>query len=319
MFKWVYAILSRKQKMEPLSLEQKRGIVIEPDPETHNPTKKWDKLKVKQPWQSVTLVDPATGPVADDCVRFVCISDTHAKLFKVADRIPDGDVLLHAGDFTNIGWPGEVKEFNEILGRLPHKHKIVIAGNHDLTFDDQMIAENPKGLEIFGLNLERVKTYLTSEGVSNTKDLLTNCVYLEDASIELCGIKIHGSPWQPEYFDWGFNLPRGQPCLTKWNRIPCDTDILITHSPPLGHGDKCYDGVRAGCLELLNTIQKRVQPKFNIFGHIHEGYGCSTDGVTTYINASTCTLQYKPTNPPIVFDFPLPPGHTKDEAIARLV
>ena len=116
MFRWVYAKLSRKQKMEPLSLEQKRGIVIEPDPETHNPTKKWDKLKVKQPWQSVTLVDPATGPVADDCVRFVCISDTHAKLFKVADRIPDGDVLLHAGDFTNIGWPGEVKEFNEILG-----------------------------------------------------------------------------------------------------------------------------------------------------------------------------------------------------------
>lgn len=84
---------------------------------------------------------------------------------------------------------------NHFAGRLPHKHKIVIAGNHDLTFDDQMIAENPKGLEIFGLNLERVKTYLTSEGVSNTKDLLTNCVYLEDASIELCGIKIHGSPW----------------------------------------------------------------------------------------------------------------------------
>lgn len=80
-------------------------------------------------------------------------------------------------------------------GRLPHKHKIVIAGNHDLTFDDQMIAENPKEVEKFGLNLERVKTYLTSEGVSNTKDLLTNCVYLEDASIELCGIKIHGSPW----------------------------------------------------------------------------------------------------------------------------
>ncbi|XP_062618352.1 metallophosphoesterase domain-containing protein 1-like [Saccostrea cucullata] len=149
------------------------------------------------------------------------------------DEIPEGDVLLHAGDFTNVGWPGEVKELNDILGQLPHKHKIVIAGNHDLTFDDEMLQNDPEAFEKFGLNLEKVKTDLTSVGVNSAKELLTNCLYLEDACVELYGIKIHGSPWQPEFCDWGFNLPRGQPCLSKWDLIPCDTDILITHGPPL--------------------------------------------------------------------------------------
>ncbi|XP_061188153.1 metallophosphoesterase MPPED2-like isoform X2 [Saccostrea echinata] len=310
--------LKHKTNMDPLSLEQKRKVKIKPDPETHNPTKKWDKLKVKQKWERVTPIDPTSVPLSEDTVRFVCISDTHAKLWKMKDQIPTGDVLLHAGDFTNVGWPAEVKELNDILGQLPHKHKIVIAGNHDLTFDDEMIQNQPEAVEKFGLGLEKVKTYLISQGVSSVKELLTNCLYLEDACVELYGIKIYGSPWQPEFFNWGFNLPRGQPCLSKWDLIPCDTDILITHGPPLGHGDKCYDGLRAGCLELLNTVQKRIQPKYHVFGHIHEAYGCSTDGITTYINASSCTLQYKPVHPPIVFDFPLPPGHTKDEVIGRV-
>lgn len=309
--------ISHETRMEPLTTEQKRKVKIKPDPDAHHTNKKWDKLKVKQAWNRVTLVDPASGPVTEDCVRFVCISDTHRKLFVIADRIPDGDVLLHAGDFSNVGLPTDVKEFNDILGRLPHKHKIVIAGNHDITFDEEML-QTDINLRRFGLDVEKVKSDLTSKGVSSVKDLLTNCVYLEDAGVELYGIKIYGSPWQPVFCDWGFNLERGKPCLDKWNLIPCDTDILITHGPPLGHGDKCFDGIRAGCVDLLNTIQQRVQPKYHVFGHIHEDYGCTSDGITTYINASTCTLEYKPTHPPVVFDFPLPPGHTKDEVIGSI-
>lgn len=76
---------------------------------------------------------------------------------------------------------------------------------------------------------------------------------------------------QPEYLSWAFNLPRGESCLQKWNLIPDDTDVLITHSPPLGYGDLCHTGIRAGCVELLSTIQQRVKPKYHIFGHIHEG------------------------------------------------
>lgn len=53
--------------------------------------------------------------------------------------------------------------------------------------------------------------------------------------------------------------------------IPSDTDILVTHTPPVGHGDLCCSGVRAGCVELLSTVQNRVKPKYHVFGHIHEG------------------------------------------------
>lgn len=59
--------------------------------------------------------------------------------------------------------------------------------------------------------------------------------------------------------------------MRKWNAIPDDTDILVTHTPPVGHGDLCCTGVRAGCVELLSTVQKRVRPKYHVFGHIHEG------------------------------------------------
>lgn len=76
---------------------------------------------------------------------------------------------------------------------------------------------------------------------------------------------------QPVYGGWAFNIPRGQACLDKWNKIPEGIDILVTHSPPLGHGDHCYSGVRAGCVELLSTVQNRVNPKYHIFGHVHEG------------------------------------------------
>ena len=62
-------------------------------------------------------------------------------------------------------------------------------------------------------------------------------------------------------------------CLNKWDKIPDDTDILITHTPPVGYGDLCCTGVRAGCVELLNTVRLRVRPKYHIYGHIHEGYG----------------------------------------------
>ena len=39
---------------------------------------------------------------------------------------------------------------------------------------------------------------------------------------------------QPWYYGWGFNLPRGQALLDKWNQVPDNTDILVTHCPPLG-------------------------------------------------------------------------------------
>ena len=103
-----------------------------------------------------------------------------------------------------------------------------------------------------------------------------------------------------------------QACLNKWDQIPDDTDILITHTPPVGYGDFCCTGIRAGCVELLNTVRLRVRPKYHIYGHIHEGYGVRSDGKVIFINASICDINYMPTNKPVVFDISVPKGHSKE-------
>ena len=144
------------------------------------------------------------------------------------------------------------------------------------------------------------------------KKELTDCIYLEDNSTSIFGLKFYGTPWQPEFHNWAFNLKRGRSLLDKWDLIPDDTDILITHTPPVGYGDLCAIGVRAGCVDLLNTVQKRVRPKYHVYGHIHEGYGVRSDGKTVFVNASTCDLTYFPVNKPIVFDVAIPKGFSKE-------
>lgn len=282
-------------------------------PLSQQPTKAWDKIKVNQVVEKVKPLDPSTE-ITDDKIRFVFLSDTHSQVEKLTDFVPLGDVVIHAGDFTQIGLPAAIQKFDEFLGSLPHKRKIVIAGNHDLTLDVDMVKTRRDHLyNAFHITDIKFEKKLGELQVSSSRELLKSCIYLLDSAVSVCGIKIHGSPWQPFFGDWGFNLPRGEACLEKWNMIPDDTDILVTHGPALGHGDSCFDGQRAGCVELLSTIQTRVRPRYHLFGHIHEAYGMTTDGQTTFINGSNCTLRYKPQNPPIVFDFPIPEGHSKAE------
>ena len=83
----------------------------------------------------------------DEELTIVCISDTHTNHHKML--IPNGDIQLHAGDFTLRGFPDEVENFNNWLKTLPHKHKIVIAGNHELTFD---LSEESKLKKLFTVN-----------------------------------------------------------------------------------------------------------------------------------------------------------------------
>lgn len=87
-------------------------------------------------------------------------------------------------------------------------------------------------------------------------------------------LSIHDHCRIPEYRGCGFNLPRGKPLLEKWLAIPEDTDILVTHTPPLGHGDFTKGRQHVGCQDLLNVLQERVKPKYHVFGHIHEGNVC---------------------------------------------
>lgn len=300
---------------------------IEVHPLTNNPTAAWREISQTQKVIKLNVKPPKTE-VANNKARIVCMSDTHSLTPHLKFDVPPGDIFIHAGDFTRCGRLKEVKEFNNWLGKLPHKYKIVIAGNHELSFDSsfthpfettELSADNERtrhtGVSLIDkipdLGIPRDNL---SEAVQtfNIKEQLTNCIYLEDKMVEIYGLKIYGSPWQPEFCNWAFNVPRGVQCLNKWDLIPDAVDVLITHTPPVGHGDLCCSGVRAGCVELLTTVQKRVKPKYHIFGHIHEGYGVTSDGKIIFINASTCDISYIPNNHPVVFDISLPVDATKD-------
>lgn len=207
-------------------------------------------------------------------MQLVCISDTHNKHAQV--KVPDGDVLIHAGDFTMRGRGPEIAEFNRWLGTLPHPHKIVIAGNHDLMFESDLL---------------------------HARALLTNAVYLQDASHTIDDVKFYGSPWTPQFGNWAFMRERAQ-LEPVWSNIPADTDVLITHGPPHGVRDKCPNMfnprnlVSVGC-EALAARVAEVRPRVHVFGHIHEGYGVVRDDDTTSINAAICTARYQPTNTPV--------------------
>jgi predicted phosphohydrolase len=205
-------------------------------------------------------------------VRIVCLSDTHNRQSRI--DVPDGDLLLHAGDFTMGGRRSEIESFNAWLGTLPHRHKIAIAGNHDWMFE-----RNPP----------------------EARALLTNAVYLQDTETTVEGLRIWGSPWQPEFFDWAFNLPRGEPLAAKWRLIPTGVDILVTHGPPAGIGDRVSSGESVGCHDLAREL-RRVRPRLHLFGHIHEAYGLFRADGTIYVNASICDEGYDPSQAPIVID-----------------
>ena len=205
-------------------------------------------------------------------VKIVAIADTH-NLHR-ALTVPAGDILVHAGDMTSRGTKEEVEEFNDYLGGLPHRHKIVIAGNHDLCFEREP---------------------------ELSASLLTNGMYLEDEAITVNGIVFYGSPWQPAFFNWAFNLERGPEIREKWDLIPEGVDVLVTHGPPFGYGDETARGEKVGCRDLLAVVQRR-KPRAHIFGHIHEGAGIYSSAHTKFINASCCDRWYEPVNAPVVFE-----------------
>jgi Icc-related predicted phosphoesterase len=200
-------------------------------------------------------------------MKIVMLSDTHGEHRKV--EVPDGDILIHAGDSMADGMnPRELEDLNDWFGTLPHPNKILIAGNHDLLFEKVDIA----------------------------RGLITNATYLQDEYTHVNGLKIYGSPWQPEFFNWAFNLPRGAALKQKWDMIPDDTDILVTHGPPFGYQDHVPRGWKGpehvGCGELLARV-KVVKPIIHVFGHIHAGAGYTQDEHTTYVNAAVVDGRYK--------------------------
>lgn len=208
-------------------------------------------------------------------MRIVCISDTHLSHEAGKIQIPDGDILIHAGDGTLEGSVREIQVFLRWLKGFHHRHKIFIAGNHDRLFE-----QDP------GLARSLVPRSIT---------------YLQDEAVVVDGLRIHGSPWQPEFMGWAFNLPRGPRLREKWKRIPEGVDILVTHGPPAGILDQPPHGEHVGCADLREAVE-RLQPKLHVFGHVHHGHGMSKIGATTFVNASVWDESFEPNNAPLVVD-----------------
>lgn len=210
-------------------------------------------------------------------MKLALISDTHGLHDGLV--VPNADVLVHAGDLTMRGSRRELEEAAAWLASLPHKHKVVVGGNHDWDLQRLLMADQESIID----------------------SMFAGCHYLRDSSVNIEGFNFYGSPWQPFFCDWAFNLPRGSRLKEKWDMIPRrGLDVLITHGPPQGVLDSCPNG-NVGCYDLRDAIRD-AQPLIHVFGHIHESYGHEKVGMTDFYNASVVDGRYRRVNTPWVID-----------------
>lgn len=227
-------------------------------------------------------------------MRVTVISDTHTKHASITKDLPGGDLLLHSGDIMNSGYvEKDVINFCNWYSSIDnYETKVFIAGNHDRMFQN------------------------FPEKIQEILEFHKSIDYIEDDTLVLYGdgpegnspednIRIYGSPWQPWFYDWAFNLPKNGPGLaSKWEAIPKNTDILLTHGPAWGILDtvagRSHDNL--GC-ELLAQRIHQIQPKIHVCGHIHTGYGYKFENNTHFFNASVLDEQYEYTQKPMTFDW----------------
>lgn len=211
-----------------------------------------------------------------------CIADLHGFF----PKLDGGDLLIVAGDLTATDTAVEYMKFHEWIRKQKYKKIILIAGNHD--------------------NLIQ-KGFFT--GKSITPEWL-GFDYLLDSGIEFEGLKIWGSPWTKTFPGMNphckaFTFDTEDELADKFEKIPRDTDILITHSPPYSVLDKIVDGYSVGSLYLFNWFKYIERPKLHVFGHIHEAYGQAeifpgyNDTMVKSVNASHVDELYNPVNKPI--------------------
>jgi Icc-related predicted phosphoesterase len=191
-----------------------------------------------------------------DCV---ILSDTHGRHKQV--EVPPGDVFIFCGDWTYDRSRADTVDFLEWVAQLPHKHKVIIAGNHDPLPSNQP---------------EEFRAMLPS-GIH----------YLQDEEVTLDGVHFYGMPWTPVWGDWAFQLGRGPRMRTKTDLIPEETDVLITHGPPAYICDITCRQINAGCDDTKEAVD-RVQPILHCFGHIHESSGVYVHTPTAFVNAAIC-------------------------------
>ncbi len=208
-------------------------------------------------------------------MKILAISDTHGQHSKL--KLPDADMILHAGDISKRGEEPEILAFLDWFGHLDYRYKIFIAGNHDFYFEKS--------------SAEKIREVIPD-----------NLIYLCDSGVTIEGINIWGAPVTPTFFDWAFNRDRGGAISRHWDLIPEGTDILMTHGPVAGILDTTCRGEAVGCADLLKRVQE-LKPKYYIGGHIHEAYGKQESQGTTFFNASVLDERYRLKNEAWLFDY----------------
>lgn len=219
-------------------------------------------------------------------MKIVCISDTHNRHRKL--EIPEGDVLIHAGDATMSGKPRELFPFIEWMGKQPHAVKLFVPGNHD--FDVEK-------------NIALYKRVCRENGVYLLID--------EPIRIGEEKLVVYGTPWVPNLSGWAF-YGDSVTLAHRFGRIPDGTQVLITHGPPEGTLDvgPAGNAYHIGSAHLALRVGELPDLKLHVFGHIHQGYGqkmvsrlrCGNDTEHLAVNAAICTEEYEPTNKPIVVE-----------------
>lgn len=226
-------------------------------------------------------------------MKLLHFSDTHGKHLKMHLHLKEKPhVAIFSGDLTNAGERWQIEDFLEWFADIPADYHVFVGGNHDLSMDPWR-----------GTNNGHIPEWLRDELLRfESKE---GNFYLENSSVVIDGVKFWGSPITPWFYGeyWAFNKHRTDSEIGEvWKQIPHDTDVLITHGPPYGKLDRVIIGDKlVGCERLAYHI-KRVKPLLNLFGHIHEAYGCDQDVHTHYFNGSILDLSYKIKNEPWLLD-----------------
>lgn len=219
-------------------------------------------------------------------MKCVIISDTHEKHAKI--NLPEGDTLIHCGDWTNRGDSFAIEKFLDWFSSQPHKNKIFIAGNHELTLESR----------VKNLAFSLIKEYTDKD---------SNLHFLHNSSVVIDGLNFYGSPSTPYFCGWAFNFHRGKDIAAEWKKIPDNVNVLITHGPSYGILDLVEDTVsnkgrdlHQGCKDLAERISFLRDLELHCCGHLHTDGGKyqKVKGVT-YVNAAICTESYQPTNLPV--------------------
>ena len=164
----------------------------------------------------------------------LCLSDTHNR-HRSLRHLPEADVLVHCGDFTEHGTEEEALDFLNWLCDLPYRHKLFTIGNHDVCLH---------GAQVEGLD--------------------ANCHFLCHTGVTLEGLRFYGIPFFMEGWD------DRQVCA-----IPSDVDVLVSHQPPLGVLDEdAVEGmpIHYGSEVLWEQVLE-TKPRYHLFGHVHAAYG----------------------------------------------